>query len=116
MNRPPENHIRVSAEVLQSFVTEAAQCVGLPKDRADLLADLLTKNDLRGIFSHGTQQIATYAILMRDGKLNCNPEVSLVRETAVSALVDGDGGLGYFPAYEGTLRAIEKAKMREWRR
>ena len=110
MNRPPENHIRVSAEVLQSFVTEAAQCVGLPQDRADLLADLLTKNDLRGIFSHGTQQIATYAILMRDGKLNCNPEVSLVRETAVSALVDGDGGLGYFPAYEGTLRAIEKAK------
>ena len=116
MNRPPENHIRVSAEELQSFVTEAAQCVGLPQDRADLLADLLTRNDLRGIFSHGTQQIATYAILMRDGKLNYNPDVSLVRETAVSALVDGDGGLGYFPAYEGTVRAIEKAKMREWRR
>jgi LDH2 family malate/lactate/ureidoglycolate dehydrogenase len=24
--------------------------------------------------------------------------------------MDGDGGLGYFPAYEGTLKAIEKAK------
>ena len=25
-------------------------------------------------------------------------------------VVDGDGGLGYFPAYEGTLRTVEKAK------
>lgn len=109
MNRPPEEHIRVAAEALRAFVTAAAQRVGLPQDKSDLLADLLTKNDLRGVFSHGTQQIATYAILMRDGKLNNRPHVELVRETAVSALVDGDGGLGYFPAYDATLRAIEKA-------
>ncbi len=110
MNRPPEEHIRVAAEDLCAFVAAAAQSVGLPQDKSELLADLLTKNDLRGVFSHGTQQIATYAILMRDGKLNNEPNVALVRETPVSALVDGDGGLGYFPAYDATLRAIEKAK------
>ena len=110
MNRPPEQHIRVEAAKLQAFVSKAAQTVGLPQDKSELLAELLTKNDLRGVFSHGTQQIATYAILMRDKKLNNDPQLAVVKESPVSVLVDGDGGLGYFPAYDGTQRAIEKAK------
>ena len=110
MNRPPEEHIRVPHQKLHTFVSTAVQTVGLPENKADLLAEMLTGNDLRGVFSHGTQQVATYAILMRDGKLNNVPDIKVVQETPVSLLVDGDGGLGYFPAHEGTLRAIEKAK------
>ena len=111
MNLPPEDHIRVSHTVLHAFVAEAGSTVGLPSGKAELLADLLVANDLRGVFSHGTQQIATYARLMRDGKLNARPEVQVANETAVSLLVDGDGGLGYFPAHEGTVRLIEKVKQ-----
>ena len=110
MNTPPEEHISVEYQKLHAFVSTAAQTVGLPEDKAELLAGLLTTNDLRGIFSHGTQQIATYAILMRDGQLNKDPQTSVVKETPVSALVDGDGGLGYFPAYEGTFLALDKAE------
>ena len=111
MNQPPDEHIRVSHEDLRDFVATAAIKVGLPEDKAKLLGTLLSRNDLRGIFSHGTQQIATYAILMRDGKLNNEPKVEIVQETPSSLLVDGDGGLGYFPSYEGTLKVIEKAKQ-----
>ncbi|MCZ6632460.1 MAG: Ldh family oxidoreductase [bacterium] len=110
MNQPPETSIRVSEKDLYTFVSQAAQKVGLPKEKAELLAKLLVTNDLRGVFSHGTQQIATYARLMRDGKLNPNPNVQVINETPLSVTMDGDGGLGYFPAYEGTLKAIEKAK------
>src|SRR6185503_2473199 len=42
---------------------------------------------------------------------NPKPNVHVVKETAVSLLVDGDGGLGYFPAYEGTALVVEKAKQ-----
>lgn len=110
MNLPPKESISVPHHALQSFVVQAAQSVGLPADKAELLAELLTTNDLRGVFSHGTTQIATYARLMRDGVLNSRPAVSVVKETPVSLLVDGDGGLGYFPAYEGTQALIEKVK------
>lgn len=111
MNVPPkDDFIRVDHGDLKAFVATAAQTVGLPAEKAALLGDLLAANDLRGVFSHGTQQIATYARLMRDGKLNAQPEVTVVRETPVSVMTDGDGGLGYFPAYEGTERAIAKAK------
>ncbi len=110
MNRPPEKFVEVPHLQLHGFVAAAAQKVGLPNEKAALLAELLVAIDLRGVFSHGTQQIATYARLMRDGQLNPDPQLQVIRETPCSVLVDGDGGLGYFPAHEGTLRAIEKAK------
>lgn len=110
MNVPPNDAIQVETRKLRAFVSEAARTVGLAEQRADQLAGWLTENDLRGVVSHGTQQIATYARLMRDGVLNNQPHVQVVKETPVSVLMDGDGGLGYFPAFEGTQRAIEKAK------
>jgi LDH2 family malate/lactate/ureidoglycolate dehydrogenase len=94
---------------MKAFVIEAGQAAGLPRDKAVLLADLLVANDLRGVFSHGTRQIATYARLMRDGRLNPRPELRTERETAASLIVDGDGGLGYFPAHQGTSALVGKA-------
>lgn len=110
MNIPPDSFVRVPAEALEAFAVSLLAAAGLPRPYGERLAGLLVGNDLRGVFSHGSEQLATYARLMRDGVLNPVPEPRVVRETASSLLVDGDGGLGYFPAYEGTLRLIEKAK------
>jgi len=108
VNIPPSSFRRVPATAMEPFVAALARSAGLPADRAGLLAGLLVANDLRGVFSHGTVQIATYARLMRDGTLNARPKVRVVRETPTSLLLDGDGGLGYFPAYDGTLALIDK--------
>jgi LDH2 family malate/lactate/ureidoglycolate dehydrogenase len=110
-----EDVIRVPPDELETFTSTATQEVGLPEPKATLLAELLTTNDLRGVSSHGTRLVATYwgkgyVPMMRDGDVNPDPELEVVRETQVSVLVDGDGGLGYFPACEGTRRAVEKAK------
>ena len=110
MNMAPEIFIRVPHEAMKEFVAEVGSAAGLDDEKASLLARLLTENDLRGTFSHGTESIAKYAPALRDGAINRSPEVRVMRETPVSIIVDGDGGLGYFPAYEGTRRAIEKAK------
>jgi LDH2 family malate/lactate/ureidoglycolate dehydrogenase len=110
MNTPPSTYRAVPYQDLQVFVSAAGQAVGMPENQADLLAELLVANDLRGVFSHGSQQIAGYARQMRDGQLNPAPEVAIVHETPTSLLADGDGGLGYFPAHAGTLRIIEKAQ------
>ena len=110
MNLPPGSYISVPHPALQAFIAQMGQTVGLPVEKAEFLAELLTANDLRGVFSHGTTQMATYARLLRDGVLNSQPNVHVAKETPVSVLVDGDGGLGYFPAYMATQMLIEKAK------
>lgn len=109
MNTHPEDALAVPTESLTEFVSSVGRTVGLPEEKASLLAGLLVDNDRRGVFSHGTVQIATYARLMRDGRLNPRPELAVVRETPSSVLVDGDGGLGYFAAHHGTELVIERA-------
>lgn len=108
MNIVDKNHVRVKSDVMRIFVGKIAQRAGMPEDKADFLADFLVKNDLRGVFSHGTQQIATYARIMRDQLINPDPEVFIANETASTVIIDGDGGLGYFAAYKGAQAIVEK--------
>jgi LDH2 family malate/lactate/ureidoglycolate dehydrogenase len=43
-------------------------------------------------------------------KLNMKPDIKVVRETPVSALLDADNGLGHVPGHMGMSMAIAKAK------
>lgn len=110
MNIPPESFVRVPVEALRELSVGLGVAAGLRPARAEQLADLLTANDLRGVVSHGTIQLATYVRLLRAGVLNPDPQLEVVRDTTTSLLVDGDGGLGYFPAYDGTQLVIAKAE------
>lgn len=109
MNQPPADAVRVPCERLQRFVHAAARKLGMTDDQAGLLARLLVANDLRGVFSHGSAALHRYASEIIAGRVNPSPNVRIVRETPNSLVIDGDAGLGYFPAYQGTLRTIDKA-------
>ena len=110
MNREPSDGIPVAAEALRGLVRALAEHAGAPEAQAALLADLLVGNDLRGVFSHGSRQIATYARHLRDGRLNPRPQVRTLDESAATLLLDGDAGLGYFPAWEAAHRLVAKAR------
>ena len=111
LNLPPdEDFVRVSQGDMQGFVASVARASGLVPDKADLLAELLAGSDLRGVFSHGTRQIARYARMMRDGDLNVDPDVKVIQEGPTSVVMDGDGGLGYFPCHRGMEMAVARAR------
>jgi len=110
MNLPPEQFKAVAPQDMRAFISRIGQVVGLPEDKADFLAQRLVENDLRGVFSHGSQRMPIYVRQFRNGELNPDPRVRIVKETPVSLIVDGDGGLGYYPAFEGTLLLVNKAK------
>ncbi|MFN8511130.1 MAG: Ldh family oxidoreductase [Chloroflexia bacterium] len=110
MNRVPEDAIRVQAAVLHELVSTLAERAGVGEAQAVLLADLLISNDLRGVFSHGSRQIKDYARLFRDGKLNPRPQLRTLNESPATLLVDGDGGLGYFPSWDVANRLVAKAR------
>ncbi|MBI3972635.1 MAG: Ldh family oxidoreductase [Chloroflexi bacterium] len=110
MNRVPSDGTPVQSQALRELVAALAQRAGMTAEKAALLAELLVLNDLRGVFSHGSRQIATYARDMRDGKLNPRPEVKVLRESAATMLLDGDAGLGYFPSWQAAHALVTKAK------
>lgn len=110
MNSVSENSIQVMPHTLKSFISELGRSAGMPGDKADFLAGLLVRNDLRGVFSHGSRQIATYARLMRDGSINPDPEVRLANEAPSTIVADGDGGLGYFACCRAVEELAEKCR------
>src|SRR5262245_693607 len=110
MNILPNHYDRVSPEKLRTAVASLARQAGMPEEKSRFLAELLVRNDLRGVFSHGSRQVATYARIMRGGLINPNPEIKVISETPATLLVDGDGGLGYFPAYRAAELLVEKCR------
>ena len=110
MNTPPETYVRVQSPLLETFVKRCFLAVGMSDEHAGQMAVWLTANDLRGVFSHGTRQTVAYVRHFKKQDLNVTPNVQVVSESAVTATVDGDGGLGYFPSYKAANLAVQKAK------
>src|SRR5260370_3213736 len=83
---------------------------GMPPKVAERTAELMAWADLHGIDSHGISMIPGYFERMRAGRVNMRAQPSVARETPVSALVDGDGGLGHEPSRQAMELAIAKAR------
>ena len=109
-NYPPDHGIRVPAGEIDSLLVRLFEKVGMSEDDAGLLAGILTRNNRRCIYSHGTGQVPYYLQKIKDGDVNPRPRISTVSEAPGALVMDGDGGLGYFPCWHGTRRIIEKAR------
>jgi LDH2 family malate/lactate/ureidoglycolate dehydrogenase len=85
--------------------------MGLPEDEASSCADVLMTSDLRGCESHGISNMLRRYIQMYGEKfLNPHPNVKVVRESAVSATLDGDRALGLHVGPRAMEMAMEKAE------
>jgi len=69
----------------------------------------MTEADLRGVDTHGIFRLPHYCRRIRAGGINLRPHVHPVRENAVTALVDGDNGMGHVVMTAATKLAIQKA-------
>lgn len=110
MNIIKEDNERTGHERIKSIVAKIAVKAGMPEEKADFLARLLVSNDLRGVFSHGSKQIAAYAKIMQDGSINPDPHIKIVKSDESTVVIDGDGGLGYFPAIRGVEEIVQKCR------
>lgn len=83
---------------------------GMPEERARASARVLAWADLHGIESHGIAMLVEYDERRATRPINFAPTPYIVQETPVSALLDGDGGLGHATATQAIDVAIAKAK------
>jgi LDH2 family malate/lactate/ureidoglycolate dehydrogenase len=83
---------------------------GMPEDNAAATADILGWADLHGVDSHGISMIPGYDRARRSGRANMQARPRIIKETPVSALIDGAGGLGHVPGRFAMQVAIDKAK------
>jgi LDH2 family malate/lactate/ureidoglycolate dehydrogenase len=95
---------------LRTTVQQLFRKVGLNDEDAVLGADVLLYSDLRGNDTHGvSNMLRSYLRGYNEGTTNTTPVWKVVHETASTAVVDGDGGLGNIIAPKVMQYAIEKA-------
>jgi LDH2 family malate/lactate/ureidoglycolate dehydrogenase len=98
-------------ERLERFVRNALVALGLPEGDAGICAARMTEADLRGVDTHGIFRLPQYCRRIRAGGINLKPHVRPVNEHAVTALVDGDNGMGHVIMTAAAELAIRKASQ-----
>ncbi len=94
---------------LHEFCVRVFEGFGVPAGEARRAADVLASADLRGIDSHGVARLRAYVEMMTSGRINPRPQPKVVRQTASTATVDGDNGLGLVVGPFANALAMEKA-------
>lgn len=98
-----------SYTTLHHFTYNVFKHIGCSNEHAETAAKALLAADLRGIDSHGVARLSGYVRLWEAGRINPNPNITIVHETLSTATIDGDSGLGLVVAPFAMQVAINKA-------
>jgi L-2-hydroxycarboxylate dehydrogenase (NAD+) len=105
-----EERARYAVDGLMDFAVRAFTRVGVTREDAEQMADVLVGADIRGIDSHGLPRLRMYVTRLQAGLTNPKPEVKVIHETPGTLVLDGDNGSGPVVGPEAMRRCIEKAR------
>lgn len=98
-------------DVLENFMKDCLMKLGVPKDDAAIVADVLITADKQGIDSHGIGRFKLiYTNRIEQGILNPETDIEIVKETETTAVLDGHNGMGHVISQKAMQIAIDKAK------
>ncbi|MFC1937498.1 Ldh family oxidoreductase [Chloroflexota bacterium] len=100
----------VNKQELKDIGIKILTKAGVPKSDATEVAEHLAEANLRGRDSHGIARVTAIVKGINMKTINPSAQVSVVRETAATALIDGNQGIGQVVALKATDMAIEKAR------
>ena len=101
----------VDWKTITNFVVDSFVGYGIPREDAEICADVLLESDKRGIESHGVNRFKPiYLDRIKDGIQNPVTNYEIVKETPTTAVVDGHDGMGQVIGYKSMKLAIKKAK------
>lgn len=109
-NYPPEHGILVPVEHQGRVIREFLATTPMRPSDADYLAGRLLTNDTRSLYSHGSRQLRHYLENLNNGHVNPEPDVRVIASDGATAVVDGDGGLGYLACRVGMEQVLERTR------
>jgi ureidoglycolate dehydrogenase (NAD+) len=100
--------LKVRDDRLREVVSGIFRALGVAE--AEEISDHLVLANLRGVDSHGVSRVGIYVERLELGLVSKQTRLEVVRETPVSALLDGGNGPGIVVASRAMELAMEKAR------
>ena len=106
-----EDVVWVDFDFMEQFMVDVFTGLGVPKEDAEICADVLITSDKRGIDSHGTNRLKPmYYDRIKAGIQFPDAKYEIVRETSTTAVIEGNRGMGHATAKHAMELAINKAR------
>ncbi len=102
--------MRLKKHELKKLIARKLHRAGLSAEHADMVADVLTYSDARGLHSHGAMRVEYYAERINKGGTNCNPKFTFEKTGPCTGVYDGDNAAGHVVAKLAMDEAIAMAK------
>ncbi len=103
-------YIKVDYEEAKTFCEHVFAGYGFSEEESRQITDVLLAADLSGIESHGLQRLIRYHHEITDGMVKLDAKPEIVKETPLSALIEGNDAMGQTLSASAMKLAIEKAK------
>ncbi len=100
----------VSYEKLVKFCVDVFKGYGFSEEDSKQITEVLLEADLTGIESHGIQRLIRYHKEITEGMVKIDSVPEIVKETPLSAVIEGNDGMGQVLGAKAMKIAIEKAK------
>lgn len=102
MNITPEQELSLIIEILTQL--------DVPAEEASIVAEVTLDADLKGFSSHGIGRFPQYIKGLEVGTIKPQTEITVEKESAATAMVNGNHGFGHVVTYQCMEIAIQKAK------
>jgi LDH2 family malate/lactate/ureidoglycolate dehydrogenase len=101
---------RVSPGELARLVSDTFVQCGVPREDAEIAAEVSVYAQLHGSDSHGVVHLPLYVIGLLDGTIKKAPNFTVTSGLPCCVVIDADNGLGLLASRRGIDAAIDRAK------
>ena len=102
--------VHITDKRLRTVATEVLAGAGAPREVAERVAEALVLSNLVGHDSHGVSALPHNVQAMEKRTVNPHGEITMVRESATTALLDGGQNFGHVVMKKATDSALSKAR------
>ncbi|RPI29779.1 MAG: Ldh family oxidoreductase [Acidobacteria bacterium] len=102
---------RMAHKDLIDFIREVLSKAGAPDNVARIEAEITAEVDLAGVHSHGVQLVPGLAASLRAGRINANPQLTVVTELPAAVLYQADRAIGRYTSALAMDAAVTRAEV-----
>lgn len=103
------NFAKIEVKKARSFCNNLFAAYGFDDDESALISDVLLSADLAGIESHGLHRVVRYDFEISSGCVDVRAKPSLVSESPLADVIDGQKAMGQLVCAGAMERAVQKA-------
>jgi LDH2 family malate/lactate/ureidoglycolate dehydrogenase len=105
--------MRIASDALAPMLTDILSAAGAPAESAAQVASSLVESSLVGHDSHGVLRITSYVDAILGGRVDPHGAITVTRESATTAMIDGGRNLGLVVLRRAMALAMDKARAHD---